>query len=54
VAKKVRDMAIFVRFYLREDASALRNLVKFVLLPLRFLMFKLSDACTELSFPAFA
>lgn len=53
LAKVVRAAAILARFYLSEDEDAFRKLTKVVLLPFRFLMFKLSDACTELSFPVF-
>lgn len=53
LAKVVRAAAILARLYLREDKNAFSKLVKVVLLPLRFLMFKLSDACTELSLPVF-
>lgn len=53
LAKIVRAAAILARFYLREDKNAFRKLVKVVLRPLRFLLFKLSDACFELSFSVF-
>lgn len=53
LAKVVGIAAILAGFYLREDKNALGKLVKVVLLPLRFLLFKLSNACTEFSFPVF-
>jgi hypothetical protein len=50
LAKVVHGSAVLARFYMRENENTLRKLLKFVLLPLRFSLFKLSNLCVELSF----